>query len=51
MRSYSVASFGVTIEPRQTNTQCYRVIQLKSVSIQQEALKEEVFTYIYDIDE
>ena len=28
MRFYSVASFGVTltIKPRQTNTQCYRVI-------------------------
>ena len=44
MRSYSVAAFVLTIKPRQTNTQCYRVIQLRSVSIQQEGLKEEIFT-------
>ena len=35
----------LTINPRQTNTQCYRVIQLRSVSIQQEGLKEESFTW------
>ena len=46
MRSYSVAALVLTIKPRQTNTQCYRVIQLRSVSIQQEGLKEEVLTKI-----
>ena len=42
VRSYSVAALVLTIKPRQTNTQCYRVIQLRSVSIQQEELKEEI---------
>ena len=46
MRSYSVAALVLTIKPRQTNTQCYRVIQLRSVSIQQEGLKEEILTEI-----
>ena len=46
MRSYSVAALVLTIKPRQTNTQCYRVIQLRSVSIQQEGLKEEILTKI-----
>ena len=41
MRSYSVAALLLTIKPHQTNTQCYRVIQLRNVSIQQEGLKEE----------
>ena len=36
-------SFAI-IKPRQTNTQCYRVIQLRGVSTQQEGLKEEIFT-------
>ena len=36
MRSYSVAALVLTIKPCQTNTQCYRVTQLRSVSIQQE---------------
>ena len=35
----------LTIKPRQTNTQCYRVTQLRSVSIQQQVLKEESFTW------
>ena len=34
MRSYSVAALVLTIKPRQTNIQCYQVIQLRSVSIQ-----------------
>ena len=34
-----------TIKPRQTNAQCYRVMQLRSVSIQQKVLKEEIFTW------
>ena len=42
--SYFVAALVLTIKPRQTNTQRYRVIQLRSVSIQQEELKEEIFT-------
>ena len=42
--SYTVAALMFTIEPRQTDIQCYRVIQLRSVSIQQEGLKEEIFT-------
>ena len=46
MRSYSVAALVLTIKPRQTDTQCYRVMQLKSVSIQQEGLKEEILTKI-----
>ena len=46
MRSYSVAALVFTIKPRQTNTQCYRVMQLRSVSIQQEGLKEEILTKI-----
>ena len=46
VRSYSVAALVLTIKPRQTNTQCYRVIQLRSVSIQQEGLKEEILTKI-----
>ena len=45
MRSYSVAALVLTIKPRQTNTQCYRVIQLRSVSIHQ-GLKEEILTKI-----
>ena len=44
MRSYSVAALVLTMKPRQTNTQCYRAIQMRSVSIQQELLKEEIFT-------
>ena len=44
VRTYSVAALVLTIKPRQTYTQCYRVIQLRSVSIQQEGLKEEIFT-------
>ena len=32
----------LTIKPHQTNTLCYQVIQLRSVSIQQ-VLKEEIF--------
>ena len=44
MRSYSVAALVLTIKPRQTNTQCYRVIKLRSVSTQQQVLKEEIFT-------
>ena len=40
MRSYSVVALVLTIKPRQTYTQCYLVIQLRSVSIQQEGLKE-----------
>ena len=44
MRSYSVAALVLTIKPRQTNTQYDQVIQLRSVSIQQEGLKEEIFT-------
>ena len=44
MRSYSVAALVLTIKPRQTNTQCYRVIKLRSLSIQQEVLKEEICT-------
>ena len=44
MRSYSVAALVLAIKPRQTYTQCYREIQLRSVSIQQEGLKEEIFT-------
>ena len=44
MRSYSVAALVLTIKPRQTYRQCYRVIQLRSVSIQQEGLKEAIFT-------
>ena len=43
MRSYSVAAWVLTIKPRQTNTQCYRVIQLRSVSIQEKGLKEKIF--------
>ena len=43
MRSYSVAALVFTIKPRQTNTQCYGVIPLTSVSIQQ-GLKEEILT-------
>ena len=46
MRSYSVAALVLTMKPRQTNTQCYRVTQLRSVSIQQEGLKEEILTEI-----
>ena len=46
MRSYSVATLVLTIKPCQTNTQCYRVIQLRSVSIQQEGLKEAILTKI-----
>ena len=46
MLSYSVAALVLTIKPRQTNTQCYRVMQLRSVSIQQEGLKEEILTKI-----
>ena len=46
VRSYSVAALVLTIKPCQTNTQCYRVIQLRSVSIQQEVLKEEILTEI-----
>ena len=46
MRSYSVATLVLTIKPCQTNTQCYRVIQLRIVSIQQEGLKEEILTKI-----
>ena len=42
--SYSVAALVLTIKPRQTNTQCYRVIQLRNFSIQQEELKKEIFT-------
>ena len=44
MRSYSVAALVLTLKPRQTNTQSYRVLQLRSVSIQQEVVKEEIFT-------
>ena len=52
MRSYSVAALVLTLKPGQTNTQCYRVIQLRNVSIQQEGLKEEILTEIKsDIDE
>ena len=29
VRSYSVAALVLTIKPRQTNKQCYRVIQLR----------------------
>ena len=36
----------VCVKLRQTNTKCYRVIQLRSVSIQQKGLKEEVLTKI-----
>ena len=39
-----MAALVLTIKLRQTNTQCHRVIQLRSVSIQQEGLKEEIFT-------
>ena len=46
MRSYSVAALVLTIKPRQTNTQCYRVIQLRSVSIQQQVLKDLYLTEI-----
>ena len=46
MRSYSVAALVFTIKPCQTNTQCYRVMQLRSVSIQQEGLIEEILTKI-----
>ena len=46
MRSYSVAALVLTMKPCQTNTQCYRVMQLRSVSIQQEGLKEEILTKI-----
>ena len=46
MHSYSVAALVLTLKPGQTNTQCYRVIQLRNVSIQQEGLKEEILTEI-----
>ena len=48
MRSYSVAALVLTIKPRQTNRQYYRVIQLRSVAIQQEGLimREEILTEI-----
>ena len=50
MRSYSVAALVLTLKPRQTNTQCYRVIQLRSVSIQQEGLKSDIGEFSHLID-
>ena len=44
VRSYTVAALVLTITPRQTNTQCYRVMQLRGVSIQQEVQKDEICT-------
>ena len=50
MRSYSVAALVLTLKPRQTNKQCYRVIQLRSVSIQQEGLKSDIGEFSHLID-